>query len=304
MPIEKRQTPWCFAALACFLLLTPAVLSATEGNAQPPAAIGLGPEKPQNALIEAFSNKNNATEPAKAQTDIGSNTHTEPAAAGGGLGQGQPAAEQRMRVLLVANKEASIASRLYGTISKIHVKEGERFKAGQLLVSFDCRELAAERDVAMAKLRLYNGTNKANAGLYTEKMIGSLEKDLSQAKVTEAEAKMANCAISAPFDGQAVELQAKAHETLQPGSPIMLIQDSRDLEAHVHVPSTWMTWLKPGATFQTQIEETGAIYQAEMTSMGARVDPVSRTIKIYAKISGDHPELLPGMSGYTEFTRQ
>lgn len=58
------------------------------------------------------------------------------------------AAAQKMRVLVVANREATIAGRLYGTISQIHVRESERFKAGQTLVSFDCRELAAEKAVA------------------------------------------------------------------------------------------------------------------------------------------------------------
>ena len=301
-PLQRRVT-----AMACVLLLSPiTVLAAQEADSSSaPAAVEseVEAQKHQNALTKAFSG-NAATAEA-----VNSAEATQPAPAG--FGQGAAQAGQKMRVLIVANKEATIAGRFYGTISKIHVRESERFKAGQPLVSFDCRELAAERAVAQAELRLHNTTNKANAELYAEKVIGSLEKNLSQAKVGEADAKikavsakMANCSIAAPFDGQVVELKAKSHETLQPGAPIMLIQNSRDLEAHVHVPSTWLAWLKPGATFQTQIEETGASYQAEVTSVGARVDPVSRTVKIYAKIPGDHPELLPGMSGYAEFKQQ
>ena len=215
---------------------------------------------------------------------------------------------ERMRILLVANQEATIASRLYGTIKEIQVRESESFKKGQALVTFDCRELAAERGVAQAELKLHNTTNQANTELYKEQVIGDLEKKLSQVKVEEAgakikavSAKMENCSIMAPFDGQVVELLAKAHETLQPGAPIMLIQNSRDLDAHVHVPSKWMEWLKPGSTFTAFIEETGKSYEAKVTAVGARVDPVSRTVKIYAKLPGDHPELLPGMSGYAEF---
>ena len=323
MDVHTRKLPWRSAALACLLLLSPAALPAAEQAGQsdqagqpatpaPPAPPANAAQKPQNALVEAFSNRPAAAAEVK-QADPASTpaaVESTPATPEG-FGQGASAAAQKMRVLIVANKEATIAGRFYGTISKIHVKESERFKAGQKLVSFDCRELAAERAVAQAELRSHSTTNKANAELYAEKVIGSLEKNLSQAKVAEADAKikavsakMANCSISAPFDGQVVELQAKAHETLQPGSPIMLIQNSRDLEAHVHVPSAWMTWLKPGATFQTKIEETGASYQAEVVSLGARVDPVSRTIKVYAKIPGDHPELLPGMSGYAEFNQQ
>ena len=75
-------------------------------------------------------------------------------------------------MLVVTNREATITGRLYGTISQIHVRESERFKAGQTLVSFDCRELAAEKAVAQAELRLHSTTNKANAELYAEKVIG------------------------------------------------------------------------------------------------------------------------------------
>lgn len=297
-PLRRYAT-----ALACLLLFSPATA---------PAAMEAPEEKHQNALTKAFSN-NAATDARAAQTTTTAAAESSSAApsAPEGFVRGEVQAGQKMRVLIVADKEATIAGRFYGTISKIHVRESERFKKGQTLVSFDCRELAAERAVAQAELRLHSTSNKANAELYAEKVIGSLEKDLSQAKVGEANAKikavsakMANCSIAAPFDGQVVELKAKAHETLQPGAPIMLIQNSRDLEAHVHVPSTWMAWLKPGATFQTKIEETGLSYQAKVISVGARVDPVSRTVKIYAKIPGDHPELLPGMSGYAEFQQQ
>ncbi|MDO5675224.1 MAG: efflux RND transporter periplasmic adaptor subunit [bacterium] len=310
------------ALTCCFMLFSPAALLVAAQGPDPipvpaPAAAEAEAEAPkhENALTKAFSGNAAAAETAKPQADAAVDPAQVAAPANDqATGFGQRAAQaagQKMRVLIVANKEATIAGRFYGTISKIHVKESERFKAGQPLVSFDCRELAAERAVAQAELSLHNTTNKANAELYAEKVIGSLEKNLSQAKVGEANAKikavsakMANCSIAAPFDGQVVELQAKAHETLQPGAPIMLIQNSRDLEAHVHVPSTWLAWLKPGATFQTQIEETGSTYQAEVTSVGARVDPVSRTVKIYAKIPGDHPALLPGMSGYAEFKQQ
>lgn len=123
----------------------------------------------------------------------------------------------------------------------------------------------------------------------------------TNARIKAINAKMVNCKITAPFDGQVVELKARTHETLLPGSPIMLIQASHDLGALVQIPPAWLSWLKPEIIFQTQIEETGTSYQAEVSPVGARVDPVSRMVKVYATISGIHPELLPGMSDHAEF---
>lgn len=219
--------------------------------------------------------------------------------------------DQKVRVMLVAKEEAMISSRLIGTIKQIHVQESDSFKAGQTLVTFDCNELAAERNVAQSELKLHQTTNQANTALHAERVIGNLEKELSVVRVEEAAAKisaygakMNNCQIVAPFSGQVVEIKAKNHETLGVGSQIMLIQNSKSIEAHVHAPSKWTEWVKPGTVFTTFIEETGKSYPAEVTSLSPRVDAVSRTVKIYAKLKGNFQELLPGMSGYAEFAQQ
>ncbi len=52
-----------------------------------------------------------------------------------------------------------------------------------------------------------------------------------------------------------------------------------------------------------QIEETGNVYGAEIVGIGASVDTASQVIEIYADIKGQHPELLPGMSGTVRFDR-
>ncbi len=210
-----------------------------------------------------------------------------------------------LRVLLVAREEALISSRFFGTIIRLKVREGESFSKGAVLVRFDCRELAADRSVAAATLKLQQTASLANEELHVQKVVGKLENDLARIRVEEAKARaaaytarMRNCSITAPFAGQVVQLEANEYESLQPGAPIMLIQNPGKLDAELHVPSRWLQWLQPGQVFRTVIEETGRQYQAEINRIGVRVDPVSRTIKVYASISGKHEELLPGMSGY------
>ena len=214
----------------------------------------------------------------------------------------------RVRVLLVPAEEAMISSRFFGTIDKLHVKESDRFKAGDPLVTFDCSELNALRGVARSEVKLQRTSSHASAELHAEKIVGNLDRDLSAIKAEEAAAKLAEvetriekCRILAPFPGQVAELKVKSHETLQPGSPIMLIQNPQTLEAHVHVPSKWLEWLKPGATLHVFIEETGKSYPAKVRTVAARVDEVSRSVKVFAQLTETPKELLPGMSGYAEF---
>ena len=42
-------------------------------------------------------------------------------------------------------------------------------------------------------------------------------------------------------------------------------------------------------------------FPAEVSRIGARIDPVSQSITVVATIDGNQPGLLPGMSGWASF---
>ena len=42
-------------------------------------------------------------------------------------------------------------------------------------------------------------------------------------------------------------------------------------------------------------------YPARVQRVGAKVDPVSQTVKVHAEIEGNFPELIAGMSGRASF---
>ena len=55
--------------------------------------------------------------------------------------------------------------------------------------------------------------------------------------------------------------------------------------------------LKLGAPLQIQVDETSRTYPAKVVRLGAKVDPVSHSVKITGELSGYNPELTAGMSG-------
>jgi multidrug efflux pump subunit AcrA (membrane-fusion protein) len=63
-----------------------------------------------------------------------------------------------------------------------------------------------------------------------------------------------------------------------------------------------LSWLKVGTVFKVQIEETEKTYQAKVTRLGGRVDPVSQTIRVIGEITDNAPELMAGMSGQASLT--
>ena len=213
-----------------------------------------------------------------------------------------------VRALLVPAVESTLSSRMAGRITEINVKEGERFKKGGRLISFDCEIQGNYLKKSRAKLLAAEKTHESNLLLKDYQSIGDLDIELSAAEVQTAKAdvaifksKLKRCKINAPFDGRVIELMVHAHESVSEHQPLIAILDDHNLEVQLYIPSWWLSWLEPGEKFSIRIDETGKTYTASVVRLGARVDAASQSIEITAAITGKNPELLSGMSGVAFF---
>lgn len=211
---------------------------------------------------------------------------------------------QDIRAQLSPRRYTSLAAEVGARINRIAVREGDRFKAGQTLISFDCSQQAAQLQRAKVGLDAAQKTYTANQRLAELHSVGKLELDTSESEVAKARADIAlitttlgKCNIAAPFSGRVAEQKAREQQYAQPGQPILEIIDDSVLELEFIVPSRWLAWLKSGYRFQVQIDETGATYPARITQLGARVDPISQSIKVTSMIDGHFADLIAGMSG-------
>ena len=219
--------------------------------------------------------------------------------------------EGGMRVHLVSSQQTTLSAEISAKISNLPMREGDSFQADQILANFDCSLLEAQLEKAKAIAEMARQTNKVNMRLNELGSIGSLELDQSAAKVKETEAELSSittmvskCILKAPFDGRIAKLYVENHQYMTPGKPIMDILDTVQLEVRLIVPSRWLAWLKIGTTFTIRIDERGRSYQAHVSNINPRVDPLSQTISLTARIVGKHTELLPGMSGWANFSRK
>ena len=71
------------------------------------------------------------------------------------------------------------------------------------------------------------------------------------------------------------------------------------------LPSPVVQHLKIGSPFAFEVEETAAVYQAEVSHVAGSVDPVSQSVKVTGRLNmpqGKKPVgLLSGMSGVVHF---
>lgn len=233
----------------------------------------------------------------------------ETAPGGAAIAERSAPRQQEIRAQLSPRRYTTLAAEIGAKINRLPVAEGGSFRAGQMLVSFDCSIQQAQLQKAQAELAGAEKTLYANNELAKLNSVGNLELELSRAAVDKARAEVAagrsvlgKCVISAPFSGRVAEQKLREQQFVQPGQPLLDILDDSVLELEFIVPSHWLAWIKPGGSFKVTIDETRKSYPAKFTRIGARVDPVSQSVKVAAALDGRFPELIAGMSGRIEIS--
>lgn len=216
--------------------------------------------------------------------------------------------ETLVRGVINPSSESTIASRMTARIIAMPYGEGQAFPAGALLASFDCSTIRAELKAAQAAAQAYRKTYETNVELDQYEAVGKNEVAVSQANLGKANAEanavsaqLADCAVRAPFSGKVVEQLAHAREVAASGQPLLKIQSGTDVEIELIVPSNWLTWLEPGATFAFAIDETAKTIKGRVKRFGASVDPVSKTIRVIGVVTETQGLVLAGMSGTAIF---
>jgi membrane fusion protein (multidrug efflux system) len=212
--------------------------------------------------------------------------------------------KREIRAQLMPRRYTTLAAEIGAKVNRLPIEEGGRFRAGDRLITFDCSLQQTQLDKAQAALQATEQTWKANQRLEELRSIGKVELEISQAETLKARADVASykvvlskCAVAAPFSGRVAEQKVREQQYVQPGQALLDILDDSTLELEFIVPSKWLVWLKPRHGFQVFIDETGKSYPARVQRIGARVDPVSQSVKLSAIVDGRFNELIAGMSG-------
>jgi membrane fusion protein, multidrug efflux system len=212
--------------------------------------------------------------------------------------------KREIRAQLAPRRYTTLAAEIGAKVSRIGAVEGGRFAAGATLVAFDCSLQQAQLNKAKAALAGADKVWGANRRMAELNTVGKVELDVSEAEVAKAKAEVASnaavigkCALLAPFAGRVAEQKVREQQYVQPGQALLDIIDDSQLELEFIVPSKWLAWLKPGYAFQVAIDETGKTYPAKVQRIGARVDPVSQSVKLSGAVDGKFNELMAGMSG-------
>lgn len=236
-------------------------------------------------------------------TSLGQNSR----ASAQGLPQAQPlsvAPEERILVQVWAETEATISSPIIGLIGLIPSKLGTRFEKGDVLVRFDCTENEARSQIAQSELTSANETLEAKIRLKAMDAASEIEVTTAAALVAKAVAQLrlsqyqvSQCNLQAPFAGYVVRVMGKPHQTTTVGQPLLEIVSAGIPKLRVSASSKLFTSIRVGTRLRVTIDENGQSYDAVVSSVNARIDPINQSFEMEARLAFAGPNLLPGMSG-------
>ncbi|HSG02629.1 MAG TPA: efflux RND transporter periplasmic adaptor subunit [Marinobacterium sp.] len=212
--------------------------------------------------------------------------------------------QAELRAQVTPMRFALLSAEMNGRIATLNAREGDKVSAGDLLVGFDCGLQNAELSKTRAQLESARNIYRGNQRMAELNAIGQVDLVNSELEVRKASAELEvlnetikRCEVHAPYSGSIGDLFAREQEFIQAGTQLLEIIDDTQLQLEFIAPSRWINWLTPGLEFDVALDDTAKLYSARLEYTAAKVDAMSQSIKVVARIQGDNLELKPGMSG-------
>jgi len=212
---------------------------------------------------------------------------------------------------LKANESVSVTANVTETVSAIHFDDGQRVKAGQVLVEMTSAEehalleegrvRAAEAERQYERVKSLVAQRSASESLLDER---KRDLDTTRALLVAIESRLADRLVKAPFAGVLGLRNISPGALVEPGDLITTLDDDSVMKLDFAVPSIFLTALEPGLGIEARARAYGDhSFEGEIRSVDSRVDPVTRSIQVRALIPNPDRTLKPGVLMQVELLR-
>ncbi|WP_341503341.1 efflux RND transporter periplasmic adaptor subunit [Gallaecimonas sp. GXIMD4217] len=201
-----------------------------------------------------------------------------------------------------ANEAVQLTASVSDRVARVHFQDGDTAQAGQLLVTLEHGEEEAEVTAAQVDLKEQQREYKRIQALVRNKTVPASELDrlqsaidLARAELAQAEAKLADRFIRAPFAGVLGFRQVSPGSLVSQGTVVTTLDDLHRIKLDFQVPERYLGLLAPGKTIHAHSDAAGGSFEGVVSSIAPRVDPVSRSASIRAILDNADGRLRPGM---------
>lgn len=203
----------------------------------------------------------------------------------------------------VANESVEITSKVTNTIVALRFEEGQFVRKGAVLAELDSQQARAELAVAEAALAESQSQYDRSRNLFATQALSRSELDQIEAthkanlaRVQAARATLNDTVIRAPFDGRTGFRRVSVGSLISPGTVITTLDDTSVMKVDFTVPQAYLYALRDGLPIVAEPAGLpGQTFEGKVTTLGSRIDPVTRSITVRAELPNKEGILRPGM---------
>lgn len=189
-----------------------------------------------------------------------------------------------------------------GTVTKMHVKEGQHVAKGQLIAELD--QTQAQNMVATAEAQMTQA-NDALARMQQLHEAGSLpdikwieiQTQVSQAKsqLEMTKKNLADCRLYAPISGIVAQKIFENGMTAVTSEPVLTILDVTSVKVRVAIPEQELAAITPATKSTVSIAAIDRTMEGGRIEKGITADATTHTYDIKIALPNGDGRLLPGM---------
>ncbi|MCC6213340.1 MAG: efflux RND transporter periplasmic adaptor subunit [Polyangiaceae bacterium] len=209
---------------------------------------------------------------------------------------------------LAAAESVSVVSELPRRLARVHVKDGQRVKKGELLFTLDTADASAQLARVRVRTRAARAQLERGKKLVEEGLLSAQELERLQASVDELEAEqrvlgvtLGKSRIRAPFAGVLGLRQVSEGAWVTPERPLVALHDLSHLRLDFTLPERWAGAVRPGQVVRFQVAGSAVAREARVTAIEPEIDPTTRSLRVRATAEHDGG-LLPGGFASVELT--
>ena len=217
-----------------------------------------------------------------------------------------------------ALEEVNVAAELSGTVTAVHANEGDRIKAGQLLLELDpekrqfaleqAQQQAEHTQAALkeARLKLQRRRNLAEQDTISKEVLDSaqLAVDLATSayqqalsSVQLAKRELDDTRIFSPTEGLVDVRAVEVGEPVQVGASLITLQAVQGLRVQTWVSEADIARIRAGDPARVTVSGlAGREYAASIEWVGVNADPATGNFPVKLILAGETDALRPGMT--------
>lgn len=208
---------------------------------------------------------------------------------------------------VVANEEAALKAEASGTITYLNLPEGQRVKAGTLLLKVNDADLRAQLDKINIHLHLAEESEARQRKLLKVSGTSQQEYDVALADLkslkadsTYHRALLAKTEIRAPFDGVIGIRNVSIGSYLTPAITVAYIHQLDPVKIDFSLPEKYSNLFNVGDAIHFKTEGSSVTYTAKISVKDPMVDAGSRSVRYRALSRNTDSKLLPGAFTHVE----